>query len=477
MNAPDGKPDGISGGTAPAGANSLSRRDADAVFHPYTNAIANREDGPLVVTRGDGVYVWDEDGEKYIEGMSGLWCASLGFGEDRLAEAAARQMRELPFYHGFSQKSHPPQIELAERLLALAPVPMAKVFFCNSGSEAADTAVKMIWYLNNALGRPQKKKIISRFKAYHGVTIAAASITGVPVNHAAFDLPLDGFLHTDMPHFYRYGEDGETEEGFATRCADNLNRLIEEEGPDTVAAFFAEPVMGAGGVIVPPATYFEKIQAVLKKHDVLFVADEVICGFGRTGEMWGSQTLGLEPDILTCAKALTSGYLPISAVMVNDRVFDAIAPKTAEVGVFGHGFTYSGHPVPAAVAVETLKIYEEMDLIGRVKERSGTFLARLHGFADHPLIGETMGLGLVGAVEIVADKDTKTPFDPAAAVGPWLVSRAQKRGLILRAMGDRVAFSPPLVISDSEVNDIFDRFADALAETADAAATGVFTGN
>jgi len=477
MNAPDGKPDGISGGTAPAGANSLSRRDADAVFHPYTNAIANREDGPLVVTRGDGVYVWDEDGEKYLEGMSGLWCASLGFGEDRLAEAAARQMRELPFYHGFSQKSHPPQIELAERLLALAPVPMAKVFFCNSGSEAADTAVKMIWYLNNALGRPQKKKIISRFKAYHGVTIAAASITGVPVNHAAFDLPLDGFLHTDMPHFYRYGEDGETEEGFATRCADNLNRLIEEEGPDTVAAFFAEPVMGAGGVIVPPATYFEKIQAVLKKHDVLFVADEVICGFGRTGEMWGSQTLGLKPDILTCAKALTSGYLPISAVMVNDRVFDAIAPKTAEVGVFGHGFTYSGHPVPAAVAVETLKIYEEIDLIGRVKERSGTFLARLYGFADHPLIGETMGLGLVGAVEIVADKDTKTPFDPAAAVGPWLVGRAQKRGLILRAMGDRVAFSPPLVISDSEVNDMFDRFADALAETADAAATGGFTGN
>ena len=477
MSAPDGKPDGISGGAAPAGANSLSRRDADAVFHPYTNAIANREDGPLVVTRGDGVYVWDEDGEKYIEGMSGLWCASLGFGEDRLAEAAARQMRELPFYHGFSQKSHPPQIELAERLLALAPVPMVKVFFCNSGSEAADTAVKMAWYLNNALGRPQKKKIISRFKAYHGVTIAAASITGVPVNHAAFDLPLDGFLHTDMPHFYRFGEDGETEEDFATRCADNLNRLIEEEGPDTVAAFFAEPVMGAGGVIIPPATYFEKIQAVLKKHDVLFVADEVICGFGRTGEMWGSQTLGLEPDILTCAKALTSGYLPISAVMVNYRVFDAIAPKTAEVGVFGHGFTYSGHPVPAAVAVETLKIYEEIDLIGRVKDRSDTFLARLHGFADHPLIGETMGLGLVGAVELVADKDTKTPFDPAAAVGPWLVGQAQQRGLILRAMGDRVAFSPPLVISDSEINDMFDRFAEALAETADAAAKGSFNGN
>ena len=385
-------------------------------------------------------------------------------------------MRELPFYHGFSQKSHPPQIELAERLLALAPTPMAKVFFCNSGSEANDTAVKMIWYLNNALGRPEKKKIISRFKAYHGVTVASASITGVPLNHTAFDLPLDGFLHTDMPHFYRFGEEDEDEEDFATRCADNLDRLIEAEGPDTVAAFFAEPVMGAGGVIVPPKTYFEKIQAVLTKHDVLFVADEVICGFGRTGEMWGCQSLGLTPDILTCAKALTSGYLPISAVMVNERVFDALAPKTAELGVFGHGYTYSGHPVPAAVAVETLKIYEEMDLIAGVRERSKTFQKRLHSFADHPLVGETMGLGLVGAVELVADKDTRQPFEPPATVGPWLVAQAQERGLIIRAMGDRVAFSPPLIISDTEIGEMFDRFEQALAVTTDAAAAGTFTG-
>ncbi|MGB1710906.1 MAG: aspartate aminotransferase family protein [Candidatus Puniceispirillaceae bacterium] len=467
MNAPDGN----------AGANSLTRRDADAVLHPYTNAIANRDDGPLVITRGEGVHVWDEDGRKYIEGMSGLWCASLGFGEDRLAEAAAQQMRELPFYHGFSQKSHPPQIELAERLLALAPVPMTKVFFCNSGSEANDTAVKMIWYLNNALGRPKKKKIISRFKAYHGVTIASASITGVPLNHTAFDLPLGGFLHTDMPHFYRFGEDGETEEDFATRCADNLDRLIEAEGPDTVAAFFAEPVMGAGGVIVPPRTYFEKVQAVLKKHDILFVADEVICGFGRTGEMWGSQTLGLMPDILTCAKALTSGYMPISAVMVNERVFDALAPKTAELGSFGHGYTYSGHPVPAAVAVETLKIYEEMDLIAGVRQRSRVFQKRLHQFTDHPLIGETMGLGLVGAVELVADKDTRQPFEPAATLGPWLVAQAQERGLIIRAMGDRVAFSPPLIISDAEIGEMFERFGEALSVTAEAAASGTFFGN
>ena len=474
MTAPD---DTNASGQAAPGANSLSRRDADSVFHPYTNAVANERDGPLVITRGKGVEVWDEDGNSYIEGMSGLWCASLGFGEDRLADAAARQMRTLPFYHGFNQKSHPPQIELAERLLALAPVPMAKVFFCNSGSEAADSAVKMIWYMNNAMGRPDKKKIISRFKAYHGVTVAAASITGVPANHTAFDLPLDGFLHTGQPHFYRFGEDGETEEDFATRCAEDLDRMIVAEGPDTVAAFFAEPVMGAGGVIVPPATYFEKIQAVLKKHDVLLVADEVICGFGRTGEMWGSQTYGITPDILTCAKALTSGYIPIAAVMVNRRVFDAIAPQTEEIGTFGHGFTYSGHPVPAAVALETLKIYDEIDLVARVKRASVPFLKRLHGFADHPLVGETMGVGLVGAVELVADKAARTPFAPVGRTGAHLVACAQAHGLIVRQLGDRIAFSPPLIISDTEIATMFDRFGAALDDTADWLAGGGLTGN
>ena len=315
------------------------------------------------------------------------------------------------------------------------------------------------------MGRPEKKKIISRFKAYHGVTVAAASITGVPVNHTDFDIPLKGFLHTDMPHYYRFSEGGESEEDFATRCAENLEKLIKKEGPDTVAAFFAEPVMGAGGVIVPPPTYFEKIQAVLQKYDILLVADEVICGFGRTGEMWGSQTLGLRPDILTCAKALTSGYLPISAVIINNRVFDTIAPRTSEIGIFGHGYTYSGHPVPAAVAVETLNIYEEINLIDHVKARSKSFLSRLHNFADHPLVGETMGLGLVGAIELVANKETREPYDASTAVGPYLVAQAQERGLILRAMGDRVAFSPPLIITDAEISEMFDKFSEALYST------------
>ena len=455
--------------------NSMSRRDANAVLHPYTNAIANQFEGPLVITRGEGVYIWDENGKKYLEGMSGLWCASLGFGEKRLAKAAAQQMSKLPFYHGFNQKGHPSQIELAERLLDLAPVPMAKVFFCNSGSEASDTVVKMIWYLNNIMGRPEKKKIISRFKAYHGVTVAAASITGVPINHTDFDIPLKGFLHTDMPHHYRFSAEGESEEDFATRCAENLEKLIKKEGPDTIAAFFAEPVMGAGGVIVPPPTYFEKIQTVLQKYDILLVADEVICGFGRTGEMWGSQTLGLRPDILTCAKALTSGYLPISAVIINNRVFDTIAPRTSEIGIFGHGYTYSGHPVPAAVAVETLKIYEEINLIDHVKARSKSFLSRLHNFADHPLVGETMGVGLVGAIELVANKETREQFDTSAALGPYLVAQAQERGLILRAMGDRVAFSPPLIISDAEISEMFDKFSEALYSTFKAVSNGSVT--
>lgn len=445
--------------------NSLAARDAASVLHPYTNGITNEADGSLIMVRGEGVHVTDEDGRQYIEGMAGLWCTSLGFGQDRLAEAAAAQIRKLSFYHGFNQKGHDVQIELAERLLAMAPVPMSKVFFANSGSEANDTAIKLIWYRSNALGRPEKKKIIGRIKGYHGVTIAAASVTGTPINHQAFDLPLDGFLHTDCPHYYRYAEDGESEEDYATRCAGNLDALIEREEPETVAAFFAEPVMGAGGVLIPPATYFEKIQAVLKKHDVLLVADEVICGFGRTGRMWGSETFGIEPDILTCAKALSSGYIPISAIMVSEEVFRPIAEHSADMGVLGHGYTYSGHPVPAAVALETLKIYEEMDLLKMVRSTSPALQNGIRRFADHPLVGEVTGIGMLAVAELVASKATKEPFDAARKVGPYLLDRALEHGLIVRALGDRIAFSPPLVITPAEIGDMYDRFSLALDDT------------
>jgi 4-aminobutyrate--pyruvate transaminase len=445
--------------------NSYAARDSAALLHPYSNARANEKDGSLVIARGRGVYVTDDSGKDYIEGMSGLWCAALGFGNERLAEAAARQIRTLSFYHGFNQKSHTPQIELAERLLALAPVPMSKVFFANSGSEANDTAFKLIWYRSNAMGNPEKKKIIGRVKGYHGVTIAAASATGTPINHQAFDLPIDGFLHTDCPHYASSAVLGESEEQYSERCAQNLDALIEQEGPETVAAFIAEPVMGAGGVLIPPTGYFKKIQAVLNKHDVLMIADEVICGFGRTGNMWGSETFNINPDIITCAKALSSGYIPISALMINDRVYQPIAEQSAEIGSLGHGFTYSGHPVAAAVALETLDIYEEMDLVEMVQAIAPALQSGILGFSDHPLIGDTDGVGLLAVAELVANKETGDSFPADKRVGPYLLDRALDHGLIVRALGDRIAFSPPLVISYSEIEEMFKRFGKALDDT------------
>jgi len=452
--------------------NSAASRDIANYLHPYTNLRAHEESGPLVITRGEGVRVFDDSGNGYIEGMAGLWCTSLGFGEERLVEAAVAQMRKLPFYHGFGGKVPDIGIELAEKLINLAPTPMSKVFFANSGSEAIDTAIKLTRYFNNAKGRPEKKKLISRTKAYHGVTLAAASLTRLPINQTDFDLPIPGILYTDCPHYYRFAEEGESEEAFSTRLADNLEKLILDEGPDTIAAFFAEPVQGAGGVIVPPAGYFEKVQAILKKYDILFVADEVICGFGRTGNIWGSTTFDLKPDMITMAKALSSAYLPISALMINDEVYQALADNSAKIGMLGHGYTYGGHPVPAAVAVETLKIYEERDTIGHVRQVAPTLQDGLKKFADHPMVGEVRGVGLVAGVELVQNKGTKEAFDPSAKVGMKLVSIAQGRGLISRAIGDTIAFSPPLIISDAEIEEMLGIFAAALDETHDWAKGG-----
>jgi 4-aminobutyrate---pyruvate transaminase len=450
----------------PFGANSAAARDIANVLHPYTDLKTHQEVGPVVITHGKGARVWDDSGKEYVEAMAGLWCASLGFDNERLVQAAMAQMRKLPFYHGFSAKSHEPCIDLAEMLIQRAPVPMSKVFFANSGSEANDSAIKMIWYFNNALRRPEKKKIIGRLKGYHGITLAASSLTGIPHNHRSFDVPLPGFIHTMTPHYYRNALPGESEDAFATRCAEELEKLILAENPDTVAAMFAEPVMGAGGVIVPPRGYFEKIQAVCRKYDILFVADEVICGFWRTGNYWGSQTFNIEPDILTCAKALSSSYLPISAVMVNDRVFQAIAKESNEIGTFGHGFTYSGHPVAAAVAVETLKIYDEIDIGAHVREVGPHMQKELRRrFADHPLVGEVRGVGLVAAIELVADKATRQNFDPQLKVGGRWVKLMEQHGVIGRSVpGDALCFSPPLVITAAEVDEMLGRAGKALDE-------------
>ena len=439
--------------------NSPAARDVAYLLHPYTNFKAHEAKGPMIIDRGEGVYVYDDAGNRYLEAMAGLWSASLGFSEPRLVEAATKQMQKLPYYHQFAHKSHEPGIDLAEKLIGLAPVPMSKVFFANSGSEANDTAMKIVWYYNNARGRHHKKKIISRIQGYHGVTIASASLTGKPNNHQGFDLPIANVLHTDNPHYYWNGLEGESEEDFATRMADNLEKMILEEGPETCAAFIAEPIQGAGGVIVPPATYFEKIQAVVKKYDMLFMVDEVICGFGRTGNFWGSQTFGIKPDILVCAKALSSSYLPISACMISDEVYQPMARASEELGVFGHGYTYTGHPVCSAVALETLKIYEERDIIGHIQKVGPVFEKRLAGMIEHPLVGETRGRGLIGAVELVQDKANKKAFDPKDGVGALVNGLAPaNHGLIVRALADAVAFTPPLIISEEQVHELFDKF-------------------
>jgi len=447
--------------------NSAASRDIAYLLHPYTNLKNHQSEGPVIITEGKGIYVRDDSGKEYIEGLAGLWCTALGYGNERLAETAAREMRKLSFAHAFNHKSHEPGIDLAERLLAIAPAPMSKVFFANSGSEANDTAVKFVWYYNNAIGRPEKKKIIAREKAYHGVTVAAASLTGLPHVHVDFDLPIANILHADCPHHYRFGNEGESEEAFGARMADNLEALILAEGPETVAAFIAEPVMGAGGVILPPAGYFEKVQAILRKYDVLFIADEVICGFGRTGRMFGCETYDLKPDMITTAKALSSAYLPIAAVMVSEPIYQAMVSESEKIGTFGHGFTSSGHPVCAAVALETLKIYEETDIVAHTRRVAPALQNGLGRLADHPMVGEVRGIGLIAAVELVHDKATKAPFDPPGQVGGYVARRCEAHGLIVRNLGDTIAFCPPLIITEPQIHDLLGRFELALADTLD----------
>ncbi|MGO8917125.1 MAG: aspartate aminotransferase family protein [Stellaceae bacterium] len=445
--------------------NSAASRDIAFHLHPYTHLKKHESEGPLVITEGKGIYVYDENGKEYIEGLAGLWCTSLGFGEERLVEAATRQLKRLPYYHIFNHKSHEGAAELAERIIGLMPVPMSKVFFNNSGSEANDSAVKMVWYYNNARGRHRKKKIIARMKGYHGVTVASASLTGLANNHRDFDLPIAQIRHADCPHHYRFAKPGESEEDFATRLAESLEAQILREDPETVAAFIAEPVMGAGGVIPPPRTYFEKIQKILRKYDVLLIADEVICGFGRTGHMFGSETYGLTPDIMTMAKALSSAYLPISATVINEELYQAFVGQSEKIGVFAHGFTYSAHPVCCAVALETLRIYDERDIVGQVRTVAPRLIEGLRRFAGHKLVGEVRGVGLLAGVELVKDKATKAPFEPKLGVGALFAARAQEHGLILRAMADTVALCPPLIITGEEIDEMLRRFAKALDDT------------
>lgn len=442
--------------------NSFAALDALYQLHPYTNARRNESEGGHIMVKGKGIFVYDEEGKEYIEGMAGLWSASLGFSEDRLIEAAIRQMRQLPFYHGFSGKGSDIAAQLSQRLIDMAPGPFSKIFFVNSGSEAVDTAMKMVWYYQNAIGNPRKKKIISRMKAYHGVTIAAASLTGRAGNHQDFDLPLPGILHTDCPHYYRFAEPGESEEEFSQRLADNLEALILREGPETIAAFIAEPVQGSGGVLIPPSGYFPRIQSLLQKYDILFLVDEVICGFGRTGYRWGSQAFDLKPDIITIAKQLSASYMPIAGLLINERVYGPLADNSAKHGNFGHGFTFGGHPVACAVALETLNIYQSDRIEERVQMLAPLLQTHLQAFADHPLVGEVRAIGLMGAIEFVQNKGNKTPFPADYLLGPQAVAFCREEGLIVRNAGDSLCFCPPMIISEDELTEMFNRFAKAL---------------
>jgi len=446
--------------------SNFATRDVETLLHPTTNLVAHRSVGPLVLERGEGVYVYDTAGKRYIEGLAGLWCTGLGYGNAELIETAREQMSRLSFSHLFGGRSHEPAIALAEKIKSMAPAPTSKVFFTNSGSEANDTQIKVAWYYNNALGRTKKKKIISRQRAYHGTTIAAASLTGLSVFHADFDLPMARVLHADCPHYGKYAEPGETEEEYASRLARNLETLIEQEGPDTIAAFIAEPVMGAGGVLVPPKTYFEKVQAILSKHDIHFIADEVICGFARTGRWWGSETFGIAPTTVTMAKAITSAYVPMGAITISEPVYQGLLEESGKQGVFAHGFTYSGHPLACAVALKTIEIYERIRIVEHVQRMAPIFQLRLQALADHPLVGEARGVGLIGAVELFKDKRTRQSFDAKLGVGGRAARFAEEEGLICRAVGgDNVGVCPPLVIDGAEINAMFDMLGRALDKT------------
>ncbi len=429
-------------------------RDAEALLHPYANAVALRETGVHIIDHGAGIRVYDEKGRPFIEAMAGLWCAGLGFGNAELVEAARVQMEKLPYYHVFSGKSHEPAVELAEKIKALAPGRMARVFYQSSGSEANDSQVKMAWYYNNALGRRDKKKIISRKKGYHGVTIVAASLTGLPYNHQDFDLPVDRIKHTETPHYWKGAEEGETEAAYTARLAAELEALIEAEGPETVAAFIAEPIMGAGGVIVPPEGYFPAIMEVCRRHDILMISDEVICGFGRTGEWFGAQALGYEPTSISIAKQLTGGFLPLSACVIDQSMADAIEANSGRIGTFGHGYTYGGHPVGCAVGVKTLEIYERMNLPAHVRGLAPRFASHLDRLAGHPLVGEARYRGLIGGLELAPHKSPKG-FGVPGKVGARVALEMLERGVIVRSIGDTMAFCPPMIITEDEIDEMF----------------------
>lgn len=456
-----------SAGGSTRNAAELAELDRRFSFHPFT-ALADHERAgpPMVMTGGEGVWVEDANGQRYIDGMAGLWCVNAGYGRQEIADAMQKQAMQLSYCHAFSSLSSEMPAILAERIVQMAPVPMSKVFFGNSGSDANDTQVKLVWYYNNARGLPKKKKIISRHRGYHGVTIVAGGITGLPGLHAGFDLPLDFVKHTTTPHKLWQGY-GLSDEEFVAKLIDDLQQLIEAEGADTIGAMIMEPVMGAGGVIVPPPGYHEAVQELLRQHDILLIADEVICGFGRLGHTFGCDALNLQPDLITIAKGVTSAYFPLSGCLVSDKVWQVVVDGSSKLGAFGHGYTYSAHPIGAATALANLDLIENENLVSAASEQGAYLHKQLQqAFADHPLVGEIRGLGLIGAIELVKHRDPPVAFDPKLGVGMQVARAALGRGVITRALpnADTLAFSPPLIINEAEIDTLVAGVRDAVDE-------------
>lgn len=437
-----------------------------SIIYPTTNL---KQIEQLNIVKGKGIYVYDDAGNKYLEGLAGLWCAALGYGNEELIDAISEQLKTLSYSHMFGGRTHKVVIELAEKLNSMLPIENGKVFFANSGSEANDSHIKMLRYYFNVTGEQQKKKIIALERSYHGVTLAASALTGLEVNHKHFSLPLDalGILRTDSPHYYRGRKDNESERDFVSRLVSNLEKLILREGPETIAAYIAEPIGGASGVVIAPDSYFPEVQNLLTKYDIMMWSDEVICGFGRTGNDFGCQTMRFKPQLISLAKQLSSAYLPISASVIPDYMYDAMVEPSAEAGVFGHGYTYTGHPAACAAALKTLQIYERDNVFNHAKKIGAHMQKRLKEFADHPLVGEVRGKGLIAAVELVANKKTGESFENGS-VGAFAKQACQENGLLIRAVGgNSIAFCPPLIITCEQIDEMIDKFDIALQKTLD----------
>jgi L-2,4-diaminobutyrate transaminase len=447
---------------------ALQRLDRAGIVHPFTalKPFSNGElGGPHIITGGEGIRIRTRDGRELIDAFAGRYCVHVGYGRREIAEAIHNEALKLAYYHAFAGFSNEPAIRLAQRLLAMTPGKMQRVYYGSSGSDANETQLKIVWYYNNVLGRPAKKKIISRWRGYHGGTVMAGSLTGLDTFHRAFDLPQGPILHTITPHFFWHAEPGMTEREFSAQCAAKLEALIQTEGPDTVAAFIGEPVLGTGGLIPPPEGYWEEIQRVLARYDVLLIADEVVCGFGRLGQPFGANVYGIEPDLITIGKGLTSGYLPLSGALIGEKVWRVLEQGSELFGPFGHGYTFSAHPLCAAAALANLDIIEREHIVEHVADVAPYFLQRLREtFEGRPYVAEVRGAGLLGAIELAQDPAQRLRFDPERKVGAQLANACMEEGVISRTLphGDILGFAPPLIITRDEIDEVVRRVARAV---------------